>query len=931
MDTHNKLASAIRLATLGIASAAILATANSYAQTQENTEIEEIVVTGSAIKRDDLEGALPVQVLSREMIDKSGVITTSELIRTIPAMQGFTTQADSVGGGGGGIQTASLHDIGEAYTLVLLNGRRMAPANDGSTIDISSIPMSVLEQVEVLTDGASALYGSDAIAGVVNFKLKDEVEGTTVGGHYSDPENGAGESYDIDLSTGFGTLKADGYSLVAAFNHHEQNQLAAVDRDFAKTGILTVQHPIYGQPALFFNGSGNAIPGNATIQYIDTTKVDDPLTTQDERLTSSVFNPYYEANGECAPNNSYVGGLCFFDYTSTIEITPESKRDSVFLNGHVQVTDNLTAFATAIYSRNEMTTRIAPYPTGNVPIPLTSDLVATYITPYITQDQQDNLVGVTGTWRALPADNRTTEWTSDSTHLVLGLDGGYQDIDYSGAFTYARNSQEQNYPTGWLIREPFVDLVSSGGLDIFTTPDNISDAESQALQDTVYHGNWDETKVTVYAVDAVGSIPLMALPGGESVLAIGADYRDTTYDRSIAAANENEDLLFLSKDTPYDMNRTQWGVFAEYLMPIVSDVEVTASLRYDSISAVDSKGEGKVGQDMDDTTYKVSARWDATDNFALRASYGTGFKAPSMREIAEPLSEFGVTSGTYTCPFAGSDPLAQYCLPGEFQAAVYREGYAKLDPEKSDQYTAGLVFTPNDSSNLTVDYWNVKITDVVQRLTEQQIFEDPVTYRELYTTKTNLATNMDELAIIQAAVNAGRYDAEGIDYNFATGFDLSFGVLSTGISGTYMIKSDSSLTGTSLGIFGDNNNVTFRHRIRLSVNLDQEMFSHNVSLDFRSGYRDQAQAVNLITNGVPDFSEDTLIQLQVPSYYTINYQTRASLMEDKVNLTFGINNLMDEEPPLSLRTGGAGHQVGWDPRYVDAYGRTFYLQGAYTF
>jgi iron complex outermembrane receptor protein len=934
MSRKHELSSVIQTITFFISGVLLSTAVPVFSQGDAaDTNIEEVLVTGSAIKRsENLEGSLPIQVFGRGELDRSGVVTTSDFIEAIPAMQGFTTSGDSVGGNGGGVRTASIHDIGEQYTLVLLNGRRMAPSDSGGTIDLTAIPMSMLQQVDVLTDGASALYGSDAIAGVVNFQLKKEVEGTKVSVRYAEPEEGAGETLDLDLITGFGSLDSDGYAVVLGVNHQEQKQLAAVDRDFAKTGLITVKHPELGGLGLFFNGSGNAIPGNATATYIDVTAVDDPATDFDERETSISFNPYQKANGTCAPDNSQIGDTCFFDYTTTIEVIPESERDSFFLNGHYKVNDDITAFATLVYTESSMTSRIAPYPTGNVPVPIDSALVAEYVTPYLTQTQAENLIGVTGTWRALPADPRTAEYNSDAAHFVIGFEGTSGDISYSAAYTYADNSQEQNYPTGWLLLEPFVNLVESGGLNIFTTPDQITDTERAALRETIYRGNWDTTEATVNSLEGLASKPVFSMGGGDAVVAVGFDYRDTVFVREIADANANEELLFLSKDTPYDMSRAQAGIYTEILLPVTDQVELTASLRYDEIDATDSAGVGTVGKSMSDTTYKISGRWDVTDAFALRGSFGTGFKAPSMLEVAEPMTEFGVTSGDYLCPFPSGDPLAAYCLPGSFQSTVYRQGNAEIKPETSEQYSAGFVLRPDNNTSLTIDYWNVEISDVVERLNEADIFANPTLYRDLFTSKTNLATGKEELAVIQAAVNGGTRNASGIDYNFSMTFQLPFGALTPTLSGTYMLESKSSLNGSSMGRFGGDEKVTFRNQIRLGVALVQEIFTHSISANYKSGYTDQAQTVNMLdSNGVPDFSTDTPIQLSVSDYYTINYQTMVKLMDDKLGVTLGVNNLLDEEPPVSLRTNGAGHQVGWDPRYADAFGRTFYVRGEYTF
>lgn len=927
MIKKNKLASAIRSILLCSTATATAFSAPLFAD--EGQTVERIEVTGSAIKRTDVEGSLPVQVISKEQIDRSGITTAAELIEKLPAMQGFATSADSVGGGGGGVNSASIHAIGDSYTLVLLNGRRLAPADDGSAVDLNGIPASAIERVEVLTDGASALYGSDAIAGVVNFILKKDVQKTTVSGRIDRPQEDGGGSWNVNLVSGFGDLDNDGYNITASLVHERQDQLASREREFAKTGIISFKHN--GQDLYFFNGSGNAIPGNARVRYLD----------EDGERQTLTFNPYAKANGDCAEQNSAVGTNCFFDYTSTLEILPEFDRTSLFLQGDLDINDNLRAFSTVLFSRFEETTRIAPYPTGYVPVPVDSDLVRNEIYPFLTQDQIDNIVDVAGRWRALPAGNRTTEWNTDTFHFVGGLQGSVNDLDYSGALTLSRNTREQNYPTGWLLLDPFVDAVSNGSINIFVTPDELTDADKAALAPTVYHGPWDEVTVTLTALDGKVSKPIFEMSGGSAYLAAGADVRQYRYERDIASANANEELLFLSKDTPYDLQRRAYGVFTELSMPVIEKLDVNASVRYDNIGAVEDKlNGGDINSSDGAVTYKISTAFEATDDLKLRASYGTGFKAASMREIGEPRSDFGVTSDTYECPFAADDSLAQYCLAGTNQYNVYRQGNADLDPETSKQYTFGFVYAPNQQLSFGADYWSIKLEDMVTRLEEGQIFDDPTTYRNLFTTKTNLATGEEELAIIQAAVNIGKAEYTGIDWHTDITNKFSFAELKTSLSGTLMLKARQTLAGTDdiwlsdLGSYNTsmtNQGVTFRHSIKLESTLSHDDFAHTLSANFRSGYKDQLQtADDCLVTEVDAYGDCVDVQLDVSSYYTFDWQTKWAY-QDKLTLTGGINNLLDEEPPLSLRTAGAGHQLGYDPRYTDSMGRTFYASASYTF
>jgi iron complex outermembrane recepter protein len=889
------------------------------AQEEEAEPLEEITVTGTAIKRSNLNSALPIQTITADQFQREGVTNAADLIANVPAMQGFITESDSVGGSGGGIRTANLRAIGSQYTLSLLDGRRMAPADSGSSIDLSNIPLAAVEQVQILTDGASALYGSDAIAGVVNFILKDSVDETIVTLRSDQPQEDGGEHWNFDIVTGFGDVNEDGYSLVASFSHEDQEQLKATDRDFAKTGFLFFEHG--GQTLYFQNSSANAVPGNAYV-----------YTEGFGQLIRS-FNPYALANGGCAEHNTPQDEECGFDYTSTLEILPESKRDSLTLNGKLRLTDNMEGFATVLASQYELTARIAPYPSGEVPLPLDSELVQNEVFPHLTPEELAQVGEVTGTWRAVPAGNRTTEYLIDSMNFTVGVEGAVNEIDYVASVTHATTEIDQNYPTGWLLLDEFVAAASSGAFNIFATPEGFTDADHAALAPTIYHGDWDLTKNTMIGVNLQASKPMFEIGGGDVVVATGVDYYTTNYDRSIAPANANEDLLFLSKDTPFDLERDQFGVFVEGLMPFTDTFESTVSVRYDDISAVsDELAGGDIDAGDSAVTYKVSGLWNVTDALGLRASYGTGFKAPAMREIGEPRSEFGVTSGTFDCPFAAGDPLAQFCRPVSAQYDVYREGSSDLSFESSKQYTFGAVLTPTDNLDMTVDYWNIELEDLVQRLTEQQIFANPDLYRDLFTTKTNLATGQEFLAIIQAAVNAGTREQSGIDYAINQAFELGWGRLDLGLQGTYMLESDSSLTGSSLGRFGNDDGVVFRNVINLMGTLYHGDFTHTLFANYRSGYHDQAQEVEITGTGVPlGQGPTTIVQLEVPSYLVTNYQLRYMMLDDSLGLTFGVSNLLDEEPPLSLRVSGAGHQVGWDPRFTDAYGRTYYLQAEYGF
>ena len=686
MYNNSKVAKAVRLAMILGASAAAAISAPAFSAEEAAEDIERIQVTGSSIKRTDMEGALPVTVISREEIDASGVVNVADLMAQMPAMQGFTTASDSVGGTGGGISTASLHNIGEQYTLVLLNGRRIAPSDSGSTIDLSNIPLALVERVEVLTDGASALYGSDAIAGVVNFILKDSVEGTTVSARYTSPQESGGSDWTFDFTTGFGDFDNDGYNVVLSYSHTRKDQLAATDRDFAKSGILNFSDDRFDNDLIFFNGSGNAIPANGRYSY-DIPNED----TGEIESRRRAFNPYEKQSGSCDVNTSTIDEECWFDYTSTIEILPESDRDTFYANVNVAITDDIKGFVNANYSNFEMTTRIAPQPTGWFNMPEGTALAQQYILPYVSAEHQDGDVAngeYTGTtqarWRALPAGNRTTTWDTTTLNLVAGLEGSSGIVDFSGAVGYSENEQDQVFTTGWLLEKEFYAAAESGTFDVFDQAENF---DASTLDGMIYEGPWQTDKVSMWFVDGKASMPVFELPGGEAYIAAGFDYRSTNYERELAPTQKANLVVGQTAGLSYDLERAQYGIFTELLMPITDTFEISTAVRYDEIGEIkDNLIGANANKSVDDVTYKISGSWKATDDLSLRASYGTGFKAATMREIAEPRVDFGVTTGNYQCPFSTSDPeFGQLCLSGNSQYQVWREGAKDLKPETSKQ------------------------------------------------------------------------------------------------------------------------------------------------------------------------------------------------------------------------------------------------------
>ncbi len=902
-------------------------------------DVERIHVTGSSIKRTDLEGSLPVTTISQEEIMASGVTSVPDLIQQMPAMQGFTSAAQSVGSTSG-YQTASLRDLGSSYTLVLLNGRRMAPRDSGSSVDISSIPLAAIERVEILMDGASALYGSDAIAGVVNFIMKRDYQGNNVEVRLDKTQHGGADSADFSITTGFGDYDNDGFNLMLSYTHNEQSQLKSSQREFGQTGIVPFSYQ--GEDLYVLRASPNAIPANA---YVSVDKTSDYYLGLPEGSSSTIsFNPYREQNnGVCAEKSIAEKTTCLYDYTETVEIYPENERDTLFLQGLLQLTDDAELYTTAALSRHSITARIAPKTVSKLTLDADNPLIAEHLHPHMTAEQIDAATKYQIRWRARPAGNRTSEYETVSKNLTAGIRGAEGELNYDVAFTYSDSSRDNNRIAGYVLDEEFRELMNSGTINVFTTPDQLTDEQNAAVYATNFNGNWWTRDTNATSIEGTASMPVFELPAGEVYLGAGFDYRQVSYAQSTSQANKDQVLFSYKADPESDLSRDTYGVFLEAIAPITEELEVTAAVRYDNIGAItDSKraaGEQTVNVDVDDTTYKLSLAYRPNDDLLIRASIGTGFKAATMAEIAEPKVEAGWTSGSYDCPLTSSDPLFQYCHEDRVQYHMAREGYDKLAPETSKQASVGFVYAPSHDFSFSVDWWQINMENQVRRLTEQQIFGDPVKYRDLFGTKLDLGSGDQVIEVNRAAVNVGKSNNSGIDWAFSVGNDLGFGELKTTIRGAYMIESESLRVGTediydsSLGKFGTNNAVTFRNVIKMGNTLKHGDFAHTVNVNYKSGYQDMYHKAGSSKIRYQDDIEsyyDGGVHRNVSSYVTVNYVSKWYATDD-LKVSFGIKNLFDKQPPLSLRTAGGGHQVGYDPRYVDQLGRTFYLKADYSF
>ncbi len=641
---------------------------NAWAQ-DTGDSVQRVEITGSSIRRIQSEGALPVTVISRDAIDKTGASSVSELIQKLPAMTGGNFQQSSSSVNGNGTTTAAIHALDRKYTLVLLNGRRIAPfggfgatGGDGA-VNLESLPLDAIERVEVLTDGASALYGSDAIAGVVNFITKKNLTDAAVFVNGSRPTMAGGGKWSAGISKGFGDLETNGNNLLLSYRHDVQNDLMASQRAVSRRGGL-IKFSLNGQPVVYDQTSSNSLPGNV---YLD---------------SGASFNPYFKLNGNCGTDPAvFVSGIkCRTNYAATVQDIPGSKRDSLYVSDHFKLDANNTLFAEAMWSKFDMTAAFAPSAqpmglgTNDLPGQPLDILWNKYVVPYETATG-DTSTGGQMRYRSTEAGGRTDQWETVAHHYVLGAEGTAMDWDYSASVTVSSNQDKDKLAGGYLDFNKFVNLISTGAYDPLVP------LPGQTLDPAVLRGTFLHTNISQNVLSLHGSRDLFELPGGKSSLGLGFDYTDERLKQetsSLAQFGNGTAAEASATDyavggfygyVPMEATRRNYGAFTELLLPVAKNTEVTASLRFDRYDRVHNEmpftqvannltplpAEDE-GNSFSHPTFKLSFRAQPLDSLLLRGSFGTGFKAPSVNQIAAPLAFSTNTSGSYVCPSRAPPP-----------------------------------------------------------------------------------------------------------------------------------------------------------------------------------------------------------------------------------------------------------------------------------
>ncbi len=893
---------------------AVPALAQDGAEDEDKAKLDTVFVTGSRIKRIDAETALPVEVITREEIRTRGVTTAAEMIKTLTANTAPLSDGASITdstSGQRGFNGANLRGIGVSSTLILLNGRRLAnfaSPGDEAGVDLNNIPAGAIERVEVLKDGASAVYGSDAIGGVINFITRTDYEGLDLSVSTADTDEGGAEKHTATISGGFGNLEEDRYNVFGVVDVQRLGALRSSQREFIQERPLATL-----LPALM---SSNTFPANIDISSAQRNALIAagilPAGTTRTRINPS--NPGCNPPATVFAAQGPGGPLaCSYDYMRDTEIYPESDRLGFMGRATFKVGDDHTVFAEASFARAESIYRLSPNPQRirNLPVTLLPE-------PYRSALNRPNLPTTFSgiRLRMEQAGNRTSEVTSEGTRLLVGAEGNLGDWYYGTAIGRAQNDAVDRYVDGYVLFDRFDAGIRNGTINPFGP----SSATGQALIDSITID--DEARVsdgTSEFWDFNASRSIMEMEYGDLGLALGGEVRRETQEFTPSALLLSNNIAGDRDSTipvggPSDIQATRDGrtivsAYAELNAPVTETVELQGALRFDDYQDVGNTFNPKFG-----------VRWQPSETLIIRGSAGTGFRAPSLNDLNRPTI-FGVTSSLITDPqCAAAEGSIDLCTD---QWPVERRSNPDLDPERSRQFSVGFVYEPSRQFNIGLEYFFLQKRDVISTLGEQIIIENPQRYNGTYIERDSdgFITN-----IILQKENQGKLKTSGLDLTSRIATEeTEWGEFSIDISGTYVLEYERQFGPlepyrSNLGRFL-NDQVIQRWRHRIAFNWDYGPVGLTLANSYLSGYEDQNTTYD-------PFTDERLPERDVDAYSLWDL-TGAWDINNNLRLRGGMLNVLNEEPPFSNQA--YFFIAGYDPTYTDPRGRSYYLGLEYKF
>lgn len=850
------------------------------AQEADANKLERVEVTGTLIKRTDRETPSVVQSISREQIRTSGYATIEELLRSNGAVDTSSVGDGAASGFVGGLSTISLRGFGSQGTLVLINGRRIAPVaavdinfGRGSLISVNTIPKGAIDRIDILKDGASAMYGSDAMAGVVNYILRKDYEGVEGSASYNVNDRGVGATKTASLTFGMGNLDSKRFNVFGGIELSKRDQVMFSDlKDRGNQDLYNKYLNTNGSLSRF-------TPDSMASYYGNYYKVPTSLagsTTIDGRTVanSNLSGANYLGTLAGCPDSNTVGkgvpnrpagfssttatlptGACRFNLDNADEAIAAQDRANAMIRGSFAINSNLTAYADLMLSRTKTVEQ-------GVPRALTTTLVTSGNTTATTWPKLDGSflrqnaiilpVGhpdnpTNGTANAQPvqliyrfedlpaADINTL----DSARFTAGLEGTWAGWDFDTGFTYSRQDNERVQQSR--LRSSLLTASIASGTYRFGKV-NTDAAKASVASDAVNTG-----KSTIAALDIHGSRELFSLPGGQAMIAVGAEARRETLESVPDDVYKTGDYIGLVANGASG-SRNLVAAFTELSLPVVKQLELQAALRAEHYSDFGSSTTGKLG-----------FKWSAMPSLlAFRGTAATGFRAPSISQIGEAYSmsfhsfqerrvydnlRCNLSSQTSKadpvvwrdCNVLGYTAVPSGTTnPGSIPTVI--SANPNLKPETSKSFTLGLLFSPSKDVDLTIDGWYFQRDDEIRTQRGVDIMDaynaDPVANAGLVVRDPNPATWLPGVAnsgpIIMLVRQYGNFKwskTAGIDYDLHIRLPAtSVGKFSVNVAGTYTARFDQLVLpgGTVERLVGTSSSDIPRTRANLTLRWETD-------------------------------------------------------------------------------------------------------------
>ena len=928
----------------------------------QSPQVEEIVVTGSHIQGPAAAGMLPVTVRSSEDIAAVGVLTADQLIASLPQAggQNFNNEQQGPNQARGDVASANLRGLGSGNTLVLLNGRRMVmhpttQQEDGvpvQIVNVNTIAPSAVSRLELLRDGAAAIYGADATAGVLNYVLDSDYEGLQVGARYGFSEGTDFDEASFDIKSGFSLN--DGRTHVAIFGSYmHRAQMMASERDYAATnnrsGFVSPQY------AANFNDASAIAPwlrGRLTT----------PVTGLGASFTQFHIQPCSLAGSDAAvPGTS---GACIDGGSATLDaslradegsmstMTPESNRFNIMSTLTHEFESGLEAFGELMYYGAD-STAVRGGTTDLTSAPLTVAINNPYnpfgsgpgrLPGYTGPAQAVQIAGI----RVFDVGHRRIEVESNAWRVLGGLRGDIGNWTWETAALYSSaNTEDVEYNR--ISNTALQAALNSADAATAYNPFNGGDPNNLAVGDSTWNPasvtdplrisvTRDSTATLSLADMKISSPEAFSFFGRDVGVAAGVEWRRETYDddrdpRIDGTINfvstsgiVTSDVMGTSPTPDTDGSRNVTSVYMEWQAPIilpeqeiplVQAINTQIAARYERFSDIED----------DVLKPKVAVAWEVTDWLQFRGGYAEGFRAPNLeqinateiRRVEENLTDL------YLCALdQGVSSIAALnqsaCGAFRYNVEDVRRGGDKLEPEDSETISYGVALQPLDRLTLAVDFWRIAQTGLVGVFSAiDHLNLDAVRRLERGSSDPALERNAQgqPIRIFNEFLNLGSRVVRGVDVSMSYDFDTPLGEFHTALDWSRLTRFDQSPSSQSAELLAAGLPATAGGSL-----LERDDNPRNRAAATLSWRRGDVGAT-LFARYVGEVKDSTALNYPVDDWLVFNasgsYTLRSGWL-DATTIRLGVNNVLNEDPPL------ADEPFGYFATLHDNRGRYWYLQ-----